>query len=235
MTQSWLEIWNRRVANGPLDLAQLVRLDGFDIGAGRIEAQDWQAYCDIIGRKLGVQNGHSVFEVGCGAGAFLFALRKTWALEIGGLDYSTSLIGVAREAIPNGQFQVGDARGVSVELQYDYVIANSLFHYLSDEAGSVVLDKMISKAQIATAILDVPDVSTMTELEGLRRSVLGPKEYEIKHRGLEHTYYAREWFMQRARARGLSVEIFDGCVPNYAQNRFRFGVIMRKASAGMRN
>jgi trans-aconitate methyltransferase len=235
MTQSWQEIWNRRVADSPLDLALLVRLDGFDTGAGRIEAKDWQAYCDIIGRKLGVQNGDSVFEVGCGAGAFLFALLKTWALEIGGLDYSASLIGVAREAIPNGQFQVGDARDVSVGTQCDYVISNSVFHYLSREASSVVLDRMIAKARIAIAILDVPDVSAKTESENLRRSALGPKEYEEKNRGLEHTYYERDWFMQQARARRLSVEIFDGCVPNYLQNQFRFGAIVRKANAGMRN
>jgi SAM-dependent methyltransferase len=235
MTQSWLEIWNRRVADGPVDLAQLVRLDGFDTGAGRIEAQDWQAYCEIIGRKLGVRNGHSVFEVGCGAGAFLFALRKIWVLEIGGLDYSKSLIGVAREALPDGQFQLSDARGVSVEPQYDFVISNSVFHYLSDDAGSVVLDKMISKARIATAILEVPDASTKAESESLRRGVLGPKEYDEKNRGLEHTYYTRAWFMQRAQTLGLSAEIFDGCVPNYAQNQFRFGVIIRKPSPDMRN
>jgi SAM-dependent methyltransferase len=235
MTQSWQEIWNRRVSEGSLDLAQLVRLDGFDGGAGRIEAKDWQVYCDIIGKKLGIRNGHSVFEVGCGAGAFLFALRKTWAIEIGGLDYSTSLIDVARKAIPNGQFQVGDAREISVEPLYDYLIANGVFHYFNDECGSVVLERMINKARIAAAILDIPDVLTKTESESLRRDVLGPKEYEDKYRGLEHTYYTREWFMQKAPAHGLSVAVFDQCVPNYAQNRFRFGVVIRKASVGMRS
>jgi SAM-dependent methyltransferase len=230
MTQNWHEIWNRRALDGPLNLAQLVRLDGFDAGAGHIEARDWQAYCDTIGKKLGIQHRDSVFEIGCGAGAFLFALLKTWTLEVGGLDYSTSLIDVARKAIPKGHFQVGDACSVSGEPRYDYVISNSLFHYLTDESAAVVLDKMITKARVAIAISEVPDISTKTESENLRRSALGPEEYKAKYRGLDHSYYARSWFMRRARACGLTIEIFDGCVPNYAQNRYRFNVIMRKAS-----
>ena len=231
MSQTWQEIWNRKLANGPLDLASLVKLDGFDTGAGRIAVEDWQAYCTIIGRKLGLHDGASVFEVGCGAGAFLYGLRQTGALEVGGIDYAGNLIGASREAMPDGKFQVGDARDVSIEPQYDYVLSNSLFQYLAGDSGSVVMNRMIDKARIAVAILEVPDASHKIAAETLRRRALSPGEYELKYKGLEHSYYAREWFVERAHARGLAVELFDGCVPHYAQNEFRFGAIIRKAAA----
>jgi cyclopropane fatty-acyl-phospholipid synthase-like methyltransferase len=96
MSQTWQEIWNRKLATGPLDLASLVKLDGFDTGAGRIDVEDWQAYCAIIGRKLGLRDGDSVFEVGCGAGAFLYGLRQLRPLEVGGIDYASNLIGASR-------------------------------------------------------------------------------------------------------------------------------------------
>jgi hypothetical protein len=65
------------------------------------------------------------------------------------------------------------------------------------------------------------------EAESARRGMLGPDEYDQKYRSLSHTYYRREWFAQRTGANVRSLEVFDGCVPNYEQNRFRFGVMMR--------
>lgn len=46
--------------------------------------------------------------------------------------------------------------------------------------------------------------------------MLGPDEYDQKYRSLSHTYYRREWFAQRTGANVRSLEVFDGCVPNYA-------------------
>ena len=74
---NWKEIWNRRTSNGEgVDLDALIKLDGFDTGAGRIDVADWRTYVEHIAEKLGIRNGETVFEVGCGAGAFLYALRE---------------------------------------------------------------------------------------------------------------------------------------------------------------
>lgn len=53
--------------------------------------------------------------------------------------------------------------------------------------------------------------------------VLYQAEYEKQYAGPEHAIYTRDWFKAQVKGRGLECELFDGCVPNYAQNRSRFG------------
>jgi trans-aconitate methyltransferase len=231
MTQNWKEIWNRRTtASEGLELGALIKLDGFDTGAGHIEADDWRTYAARIAEKLGIRDGATIYEVGCGAGAFLYALRERHFLSVGGLDYSAGLIAVASHVMPDGDFKVLEAKAVKTVPQYDYVIANSVFHYFNLEYAAEVLDRMIKKASFAVAILEVPDLRTKDASEALRRDILSQEEYEKKYAGLEHTYYARDWFKAQATVRGLKCEMFDGCIPNYTQNRFRFGCIIRITS-----
>lgn len=229
-TQNWKEIWGRREHAGDevLDLATLIKLDGFDTGAGRIDAKDWQTYSGIIAQKLAIKNGDSVYELGCGSGAFLYALRQLNTLKVGGLDFSAALIETAACAMPDGNFVAIEAKDVETETQYDYVISNSVFHYFTKEYASAVLASMLKKAKIAVAIMEIPDIKTKLEAETLRRDTLSVETYENKYAGLEHTYYERDWFNQQALSYGYSCEVFDGCVPNYAQNQFRFGVLIKK-------
>ncbi len=230
-TQNWKEIWARRtpVADETLDLAALIKLDGFDTGAGRIEATDWQTYAGVIAKNLTLKNGDSVYELGCGAGAFLFALRQLYTLKVGGLDYSSALIEAASRAMPDGDFIADEAKSVETETQYDYVISNSVFHYFSHAYAAEVIASMLKKSKIAVAIMEIPDIQTKQEAEALRRDTLTVEAYERKYAGLEHTYYERDWFKKQAALHGCACEAFDGCVPNYAQNQFRFGVLIKKA------
>ena len=229
-TLNWKEIWNRRSfsADEKLSLDALIKLDGFDSGAGRIAADDWQTYADIISAKLNIKNGDSVYELGCGAGAFLFALRERLSLKVGGLDYSSALIDAANHAMPDGDFMATEAKLLDIEPAYDFVISNSVFHYFSEDYATTVLARMVEKAKTAVAIMEIPDLKTKSESETLRRDLLSQEEYEKKYAGLEHTYYDRDWFKAQAAVLGCSCETFDGCVPGYAQNRFRFGAIIKK-------
>ncbi|ESS74086.1 methyltransferase type 12 [Methyloglobulus morosus KoM1] len=230
-TQNWQEIWNRRAYDlgSTLDLGALIKLDGFDVGAGRIEVSDWQAYVGIISNKLGISDGATVYEIGCGAGAFLYALCQRHNLTVGGLDYSKALISAATRALPDGEFNIAAAKSVGTSTTYDFVMSNGVFHYFSQEYAAEVLARMIKKARIAVAVLEVPDLETKQESEAFRRDKLTQEEYEKKYAGLEHTYYERDWFKTQAIENGCDYEIFDGCVPNYAQNPYRFGVILKKS------
>ena len=228
MTQNWKEIWNRRTAPRAGGLDALIKFDGFDTGAGRIEAADWQTYAALIAEKLGMCNGATVFEVGCGAGALLYAFQERYSLSVGGIDYATGLIAAAKMAMPDGKFEVQEAKALEITPQYDFVIANSVFHYFDLDYAAKVLERMIKKARNAIAVMEVPDLKTKSGSEAMRRDMLTQDEYEKKYDGLEHTYYERDWFREQAKCNGLTCEIFDGCVPNYAQNRFRFGFVIRK-------
>ncbi len=232
MTQgeNWHAVWNRRedrTADHDV-LEKLIALDGFDTGAGRIAADDWRTQARTLAARLGLGPRSSVYEVGCGAGAFLYALREV-GVRVAGADYAESLVRIARRHMPEASFDHARADALEPAPQADVVMANSVFHYFPDlRYAEDVLDRMLAKAGRAVAVLEIPDATLRDEAEGMRREVLDPATYAEKYRGLEHLYYSREWFRRTAEDRGLRCEIFDQCVPNYLQNAYRFNCIFHK-------
>ncbi len=229
MVENWKNIWNKRKPESEdVDLAELIKLDGFDTGAGRIEAGDWRVLTNRIAEKLGLQDGDSVFEVGCGAGAFLYSFLEEYDIEVGGIDYAENLIKVAKKVFPGGDLNICEAKDIRIKPQYDYVISNAVFHYFEENYAAIVLDKMIKKCRKAVAVFDVPDLHTKEESEAKRQDKLTEEDYKKKYEGLEHTYYSKKWFIEKAKKYKLSYSFLDGVIPNYAQNKYRFGVIMVK-------
>jgi trans-aconitate methyltransferase len=226
----WHEIWNKRspINESNRGLDALIKLDGFDSGAGMVSVDDWIENTKRTVNLLNIKNGDSVFEVGCGCGAFLKGLQEHRTLKIGGVDYSSPLIDVAREALPDGEFICGEASDISGINDYDSVIAHGVFHYFSLDYADVVIQKMILKARKTICILDVPNIDTMEESEQMRREQLSEEEYKIKYEGLEHTYFNKTWFSDVASKNGYSCEFVEGMMPNYIQKDYRYGVLIKK-------
>lgn len=235
MTDTWYNVWNRRNAteNWVPSLENLISLDGFDTGAGKIETQDWREYTRKVAEKLEMRSEHSIYEVGCGAGAFLYALREIFDLKVGGNDYSLGLIEAARRALPGFDFKCIEAAEIEVSTRDDYVISNSVFHYLELDYARNVLLKMLQKAIDGVCVLEVPNIDTKKRAEALRRDTLYSQSYNQKYAGLEHTYYGKDRFFNIAQALGMRCEIFDGLMPNYVQNQYRFGVVIWKTTPNL--
>lgn len=230
LNTNWKDIWNNRTINhSQINLQNLINLDGFDSGAGKIKAIDWIRYTKTIIEMLHIGNGDSVYEVGCGSGALLYSISEHVKIRAGGNDYSESLINIAKEAFQNpGDFSYTEASLISTSPQFDYTISNAVFHYFSKEHAAVVLERMLQKSKKGIAILEIPDLNTKDMSEEFRRGALPKEVYDNKYKGLEHTYYDRSWFSEYANSLGYSIQLFDGFVPNYSQNKYRFGCIINK-------
>jgi ubiquinone/menaquinone biosynthesis C-methylase UbiE len=225
----WHEVWNRRALSHDhaIGLQDLIELDGFDTGAGRITAADWRDYARAVIEILGITAGSSVYEVGCGSGAFLYALREQRTIQIGGSDYASPLIDVARIAIPDGDFSVLAAGELPQVPSYDFVISNGVFHYFPDiDYSGRVISRMIAKSRRAVAVLEVPDQNRRAAAERVRRDKLSDELYEQKYAGLEHLYYTRKWFLDIATLHNMNCRIFPSPIPNYAQSEFRFAAFL---------
>lgn len=72
MENRWKNIWEKRSldSNYESTLAELIRLDGFDGKTGKIEIKAWLKYIEDIQKQIGIRDNDSVFEIGCGSGAF---------------------------------------------------------------------------------------------------------------------------------------------------------------------
>lgn len=90
-------------------------------------------YNDLI-RKVEINPGDSVLDVGCGTGTVLSYIASKTDIKGYGLDISEKMLDVAREKNPEFEFVSGD----SVSLPYengsmDVVIACMAYHHFSDQ------------------------------------------------------------------------------------------------------
>jgi len=230
MNDRWYGIWNSRGGDSAADLSleKLINLNGFDSGSIAIDATEWRANARRVAALLGIQTGESVFEIGCGSGAFLLALREVSECEVAGADYSAGLIAAARKVFPTSRFEVSNATELDTEVRFDVVISHSMFHYLNLNDAAKVIRRMLSKARRAVGIFDLPNLQTREAAERMRRGTLPEGEYEKKYQGLNHTYFEKDWLREQVesalpRAR---VEFIASQIDNNPQSPYRFGMIV---------
>jgi len=227
---SWQEIWSRRaVAVKRFDLPDLLRLDGYDKGAGMIAPTVWRAYVARRAKELSLGTGRAVFEVGCGAGAFLWVLREQGCV-VSGLDYSAALIAAAAQSMPDGVWRVGQADEPLGTGLYDVVVAQSVFHYFpTEEYAQRVVRHMVQAATSAVGILDVPDGRLAARAEAQRRAALGGEEYGRRYAGLQHLMLTPAWFKANVPL-GWAISIQPQDIAGYGNNPYRFNVILKRES-----
>lgn len=226
---NWRDIWNKRKLPNKSSLLQsLIVADGFDSGAGEILEENWLRYVEWIITVLKIKVGDSIFEIGCGAGAFLYPFWKR-GHKVMGVDRSETLIDIAKNVMSNASFSVCDANAISLDDKYDYVVSNGVFHYFPDvEYAEKVLSRMLQKALKKILISEIPSLASRDKSEKFRMGKLGSGEYKEKYKGLEHLYYSREWFDQMAEIYNCKIEIFDQNINDYGNNDFRFNVVLFK-------
>lgn len=227
MTRTWRDVWAARTLDTSRSsmLEQLMAADGLDTGFGNVTEAAWREFALRTAARLGITGGTNVFEVGCGAGAFLLPIREMGA-RVGGIDQSPALIRFALEAMPDGRWSQGDAAGVDTNDRWDVVLACGVFLYFpSLDYAAAVLRRMMAKSIREIAVLDIPDAARRDEAMAFRRGTLGAAEYEAKYRGLDHLFYERTWMRDTLVALGAtSVVIEDQRVDGYRNAAFRFNV-----------
>lgn len=230
MNNKWQSIWNKReIPNDKkINLEMLIKLDGFDSGAGYINPSDWRKSVLNTIKIIGINSGDSVFEVGCGSGAYLYAINELKNISGGGVDYSKPLIDIAKKALPKMNFECLEAINIAHIPKYDHCISHGVFHYFDKLYAEKVLELMIEKAHKSVAIIEVPDERKKNQSEEIRRQSLSLEEYEEKYKGLKHEYYNPRWFLDISKKLNLSCKIIENQTPNYIQKDFRYGVILKK-------
>lgn len=222
----WKDVWERREVTPSQDstLDRLLTADGYDTGFGTLAETSWVDFVRRRAHDLGIGPGSSVFEVGCGAGALLFQLHR-FGCSVGGIDWSPSLIEIARSVLPDGAFEVKEAALLDVSPRVDVVLACSLFHYFpSLEYAMQVIERMVAKSVRAVAIFDLPDQAVKEAALAYRRdSAGGDVSYAARYEGLDHCYFDRSWVVDILQRFGLTdVQIADQDLANYGNAPYRF-------------
>lgn len=85
---------------------------------------------------LAAKAGERILDLGCGTGTLSAELAATGVTVIG-IDRSPEMIAEARRKFPHLQFQVGDARSLQFDEQFDAVFSNAVLHWIP-EAEEVI-------------------------------------------------------------------------------------------------
>lgn len=226
----WRDVWAKQTPFRPDDsgpgptIGDLISADGFNTGFGDIGVEAWVDVVTATCTRFGLAAGDSLFDVGCGAGAFLQPAHDR-GIEVAGLDYSPTRIELARKAMPGGHFVVGEAADLDPEPPVDVVLSFSVFQYFAslDEAASVI-ERMCRKASRAVAVYDLPDVERADEALALREeSAGGAQAYAERYAGLDHLAFSRDWMTRTLESNGLrDVSVEGQAIPGYENASFRF-------------
>ena len=229
----WKNIWEKRniinidtINSTDVILDKLIKADGFDGGTGNIELDSWKEYIMHLSKTINLSTSDSLFEVGCGGGAFLYLFFQN-EHKVGGIDFSPSLIDNAQQIMPGMDFKTGDAKELDYRQKYDIVVANSVFFYFPDyDYAKDVLLRMIKKSKKSVLIMDIPNLQLKEECESIRRAAYAPDEYEKKYEGLSHLYFEKSFFTEIAHENKLKITIFDQNIKNYGNSRYRFNCLI---------
>ena len=231
---NWKEIWDKKDRVQKYILECMVKSDGFD-SLGTFQVQNWLDYCETLYSKLGVREGVSVFEAGCGSGAFLYPLFLK-GNTVGGLDYCEQLVNMAGSFMPGFHFLCADAEELDTDKKFDVVVSHSLFHYFQDyDKARTVLEKMIFKSNKVIGVFDVCDEEMKAEyhkerIENFVKEGFTEAQYWEKYQNLDHLFYSRSFFESVANEFGLHLEFSPQTDPNYGNSRLRYNVTFRKSA-----
>lgn len=239
MENNWKGLWGNRSADKATlrdgDVRQifleLKRSNGFDVVEGGIPYKSFLAQYQEMKERLSrpIPEGtdlQSVYEVGCGSGANLFLLEND-GIACGGIDYSESLLGCAKQVLRATDIRCDEACELLVDPKYDAVISVSVFGYFTDESyAETVLEKMCQKARYSIGILELADAEKEDAYTAYRKQII--PNYEKRYKGLPRQFYSKEFFEAFARKHGMDIEITPVNMKDYWNSQFYFDCYLYK-------
>lgn len=224
--KAWREVWVKRTKpNGDSTLETLLNFGGFGSSHISIDSDEWLRYCNQIRWQLALDEDHSIYEVGCGAGAFLYPFAQT-GREVGGCDFSETMLNLARESIPNGKFDLHDASRLNGKM-HDAVVSNAVFNYFPDlQYAAEVVEKMVRKSRHTLLITDINHQQYQKAILAARCGALSVEEYLQRFQKTPFAFYTPEWFLSLSEDLGVSCSVLPQHL-NHHYRDYRFNIMMR--------
>lgn len=237
---NWKSVWEKRTANMEIlngdDIKSIVlelkRCDGFDILEGGLSYDDILQQHEKIKKNLSLTKEHvvlpvsSVYEVGGGSGANLLLFEHD-GIRCGEIDYSKSLIDIARHVLETKDIVYDEAININILPKYDAVLSNSVFSYFPDlDYAYKVLEKMYQKANRSIGIIDIHDREKESEFLAYREKTVS--DYKERYKGLPKLFYDRKFFEDFAAENNMDIRFGNSNMGGYWNNEFVFDCYLIK-------
>ena len=237
MKPIWSEIWGEKGAqnnlepctNKPLRLFDLIELNGYDGKHGTHSEETFRLQVDLLIAQFKpiAGKGSRALEVGCGAGAFLKVLEEAYELDVGGTDFSKSLLGHAKNSLkaPLGLYHADALDDVGMR-NLDFVFSHGVFHYFPSEDYALrVLNTMSSflaqNRSAGLAVMDVRDQGKAEDYFLFRTESLDRQVWT----NVGHRLFSKEFFLESLRRLGFqTIQIVDSQITSYGNSPYSFNV-----------
>ena len=234
---NWKQIWSKKQLSSTehRSLYDLIVADGFDTGVGSYDEDSWRKMVVDFLNRTKLNEAANVLELGCGSGAFIFALNELVQARYYGLDYSSSLIETARLALPEADFIASEASApVFDDISFDIVFSHSVFQYFPNlDYANTVIERWCKNIKQGgmLVLLDLNDKNNEDNYHRERmQAYTSPDDYYDNYKGLEHLFFDKGNLVSKLKACGMtSIEYFDHAVTDYGNAKFRFNIICVKA------
>ncbi len=231
----WDQIWQKKAnehVKGDYSLEEILRVNGYDVAYAATGVDTIFAYTEQLIKILNLSSNQSLLEVGCGAGAIAMPMIKS-GIKVTGIDRNADLIDIAVNAMPDGEFHVGDAADFDLpNKSFDAALSQGVFQFFpSQQYGIDSISNMIShvKEGAVVAVTDLLDEENKGALMEERIRLLGEEEFQKKYvdTGLDHQFYDRNVLSD-----GLSDQCselrFESQVLDNATASYKFNLIIKK-------
>ncbi|MBE7635462.1 methyltransferase domain-containing protein [Sneathiella sp. P13V-1] len=127
-------------------------------------------------------SGGAILDVGCGAADPIAAYFIEQGFALTGVDFSTSMLKLARERFPNNNWIEMDMRKLSMGQQFDGIIAWHSFFHLTQEDQKATIKHFADHLKLGGALLltvgpEEGEVDGMVGGEPVYHSSLSPNGY----------------------------------------------------------
>ena len=231
----WFNIWNSKNIKdySKISLDQLIKVNGFDTGVGSYTKTEWLIMVEHFIQLTELKNEQYIYDIGCGSGAFLYAIKNYVNPYFYGIDYSESLIEIAKNCI-DGNFVVSNADKLpTFGRKFDLVFSHSVFQYFpSVEFAFDVLRKTYNLLEKngKLCLMDINDEEYEYESKKMRiRSFPNEITYNEFYKGCDHLYFSKSKIKNFLLSIGFKdIKIFKHAVEGDLVRKYRFNLIANK-------
>jgi SAM-dependent methyltransferase len=118
---------------------------------------------EVVLQKTGISQKTAILDIGCGSGIFCEMAARCGA-QVSGLDASASLLDIARERIPDGEFRTGEMEELPYANEtFDIVTGFSSFQFAANPVAALQEASRVSRTgSVVIAVFGKPEESEAT-------------------------------------------------------------------------